>query len=428
MIVAGILVALAIAGWASGRIPEHFVALAFFVLVVLLQVAPPTVVFSGFTSSALWLIFGGQIMGVAIQHTGLARRIADTSARHLGARSYPAVLAGVVTLGVVLSFLMPSAMGRVTLLMPIAAALADRYGFQQPGPGRTGVLLAAAFGTTVPAFAILPANVPNAVLVGAADATYGIVLGYLEYLLLHFPVLGAIRSAAIVALLWMLFPARLPATPEAAAASGPLSRPERAVAALVGVALVLWATDTIHHVPAAWVSMAVGVVMLIPGTGLLPPRAFNERLNYGSIFFVAGVMGVGAVMAHVGLGAWLGRAAASVLTFTPGHTATNFAALAALGAALALVTTAPGLPAVLTPLAETLAAASGLPLRSVVMAEALGYANCLFPYQSPPLVVASQLCGLPVRTTAGVSVALFVVTSVLILPLDFLWWRILGWL
>ena len=56
----------------------------------------------------------------------------------------------------------------------------------------------------------------------------------------------------------------------------------------------------------AWVSLAAGLAMLVPWAGLVPPRAFNERINYASLFYVAGVMGVGAVMAHTGLGRALG--------------------------------------------------------------------------------------------------------------------------
>ena len=427
MILAGVLVGLTVLAWGSGRVPEHLVALAFFLLAVLLRVAPPAVVFSGFTSSALWLIFGGQIMGVAIRHTGLARRIAETSARRIGARSYPSVLAGVVALGVGLSFFMPSAMGRVTLLMPIAAALADRYGFPEPGPGRHGILLAAAFGTGVPAFAILPANVPNAVLMGAAEAQYGVTLGYLEYLTLHFPVLGIARAAVIVGLLVVLYPARLreirPARPDGT----PLSPRERAVALLVVAALALWATDSLHGIPPAWVSLGIGLLMLVPRAGLVPPRAFNEHLNYASLFFVAGVMGVGAVLSHTGLAAKLGQAAVAALPLAPGRAALSFGSLATLGAVLSLFTTAPGLPAVMTPLAASLAHATGLPVRTVLMSEALGYSNNLLPYQSPPLVVAGQLTNVPTRHAVVVSLALFAVTSAVLLPLDYLWWKLLGW-
>lgn len=425
---AGILVLLAVVAWASGRVPEHLVAVAFFTVAVLFHVAPPSVVFSGFTSGAIWLIFGGQVMGLGIRHTGLARRIADASARRLGARSYGSVIAGTVALGTFLSFLLPSAMGRVALLMPIAAAMADRYGFREPCNGRSGILLAAGFGTTVPAMAILPASVPNAVLAGAAESYHHVTLGYVEYLVLHFPVLGALRGAVLAVLIARLFPDTLRPGAERDAHPPPLSRREWAVVGLVCAALALWATDSIHHIPPAWVSLAVALPFLFPPAGLVPPRAFNEGINYASLFFVAGIMGVGAVMSHTGLGDVLGGVVRAVLPLRPGSVGLSFGSLVAMGTLLALVTTAPGLPAVMTPLASSLASATGLPLRSVLMSEVLGFSNNLLPYQSPPLVLATQLAELPTGAASKVALALFAVSSAVVLPVDYLWWRLLGWL
>jgi hypothetical protein len=62
------------------------------------------------------------------------------------------------------------------------------------------------------------------------------------------------------------------------------------------------------------------------------------------------------------------------------------------------------------------------------MAEVLGFSTNLLPYQSPPLVVAAQLGDLPSRKATAVSLALFAVTAVVLLPLDYLWWRLLGWI
>jgi di/tricarboxylate transporter len=424
---AAVLVALAVAAWASGRVPEHLVSVLFFTAAMLLRVAPASVVFSGFTSSALWLIFGGQAMGVAIKHTGLAARVAEAATRRLGARSYGVVVGGVVVLGVLLGFAMPSSSGRVVLLMPIVAAIADRYGFDRPGNGRTAILLAGAFGTHLPSLAVLPANVPNAVLIGAAERQ-GVTLTYLEYLALHFPVLGLARAAVIAVIVVALFPDRLARRPDASARPPPFSREERLVAAIVLAALALWATDALHHVPAAWVSLAAGAIVLLPPLRLVPERAFNEHVNYTSLFFVAGILGVGAVIAHSGMGRALGDAARTLLPLAPGASARNFAALAALGTALAFVTTSPGLPAVMTPIAAPLAAATALPLKTVLMSEVLGFSNVVLPYQSPPLVIATYVSDAPRAAVLKVSLVLAAATTLALLPADYLWWRALGWL
>lgn len=83
--------------------------------------------------------------------------------------SYIKIIAGVVLIGVIFSFLMPSAMGRVILLIPIALGIAEHFAFSAGSNGRTAIILAAIFGTFIPAFSILPANVANMILAGLAE-------------------------------------------------------------------------------------------------------------------------------------------------------------------------------------------------------------------------------------------------------------------
>ena len=52
--------------WAIGSLPEYLVALLFFVLAILLKIASPAVIFSGFASGTLWLVLGGLITSTAL--------------------------------------------------------------------------------------------------------------------------------------------------------------------------------------------------------------------------------------------------------------------------------------------------------------------------------------------------------------------------
>lgn len=116
--------------WASARLPEYLVALLFFAAVMVLQLAPAAVTFSGFASSAFWLVLSGFSVGTAIRSTGLADRLANRLLPHL-AGSWLRLVGGVVAISYALAFVMPSNMGRITLLMPIVMALADRAGLAE---------------------------------------------------------------------------------------------------------------------------------------------------------------------------------------------------------------------------------------------------------------------------------------------------------
>ena len=188
------MVLLALGLWVTGALPLYLTALLLFALATALAVAPPAVVFAGFASSALWLVFGGLVIGNAVQATGLGRRLVGLVAGHVGG-SYRRIIHATLVLSVGLAFLIPAAMGRIIILIPIVAALADQLGFGRGRPGRTGMLLAVVLGTVVPAFAILPANLPNMVLLGVAETLHDQRITYVDYLLLHFPGLRARQHA-----------------------------------------------------------------------------------------------------------------------------------------------------------------------------------------------------------------------------------------
>jgi di/tricarboxylate transporter len=417
----------AIGLFATGAIPEYITALGFFTIAMLSKVAPASVVFGGFESAALWLIFGGLVMGVAIRTTGLGVRVGNQLAQVFG-DSYWGVITGVTVVGVALGFLMPSSMGRAILLMPIALSLADRFGFKPGSKGHTGVILAAAFGCHVPTFSILPANVPNVVFIGAAEAAYHWTPTYGSYFLLHFPVLGFLKTVLMIPLIVWLWPDT--PQPKDHSHPGPLSGDERWLSWLLTAALALWATDFLHKISPAWISMAAAVILLLPvrRIGLVGRKAFNEQINYGSIFYVAGIMALGSLVDSSGLGSRLAEAILSVLPLHPDAPATNFAALASVSTLVSLATTLPGTPAVLTPLALKMAQASGLPLESVLMSQVLGFSNPILPYESAPLVVAMQLGGERMGPAVKLCLILAAASIVILLPLDFLWWRLLGWL
>ena len=413
--------------WATGALPEFLTALAFFAIATLFAVVPPEVVFTGFSSAAMWLILGGLIVGVAVRRTGLGSRIANGLGGLFGS-TYTGIIAGTVAVGLVLAFLMPSSLGRLVLLMPICIALAERFGFAPGSPGRTGVVLAAALGSYLPAFGILPANVPNLILAGAGEALYGFSPVYGQYLLLHFPVLGLLKAVLIVGLIVWLYPDRPRAFQGEQAPAGAMSAAEWRLTGILLLALALWVTDFLHHISPGWVALAAGVLCLLPLVGAVSVTAFNQDINFAPFFYVAGVLGLGAMIRHSGLGGHIAGVLLHVLPLALDAPLRNLAALSATAAAMGLLTTLPGVPAIMTPLAGEIAHASGLALPAVLMSQVLGFSTVFLPYQAPPLIVAMQLGGVSLGATTKVCLAMALLTVVVLLPLDLLWWRLLGWI
>lgn len=418
------LILFTIGFWAAGALPEYLTAVGFFLLAMLLDVAPADVIFSGFAAQAFWLVFSGLVLALAVTHAGLAQRLASLPMAWL-ARSYARPIAAMVVLGGSVAFLLPSTMGRVVLLVPIVVALAERLGFEHGRKGRTGMVLAFVLSTYMLPVAILPANVPNMVLAGAAETIYGLSPRYGPYLLLHFPVLALLKGAILTWLVCRLFPD----TPGAAAdrpPAPPLSPQARILAAILAVTLGLWATDTLHGIAPAWVGLAAAFACLVPATALVPANSFAGKLNFGPLIYVAGVLGIAALVSSTGLGAIVSQAMRSVLPVAPDAGWANYLSLVGMATVLGGISTMPGIPAVLTPIAGDLAALTHWPLDAVLMTQVVGFSTVFLPYQVPPLVIGIALAGVRTRDATRTMLWLALVSVVVIVPINYIWWQILG--
>ncbi|POP44729.1 citrate transporter [Superficieibacter electus] len=410
--------------WATSLLPEFITALLFFAVAMIAKIAPPEVIFGGFASSAFWLVFSGFVLGVAIRKTGLA----DRAARALSSKltdSWLMMVASVVLLSYALAFVMPSNMGRIALLMPIVAAMAARAGIQDGSRAWFGLALAVGFGTFQLSATILPANVPNLVMSGAAEGAYGLHLNYVPYLLLHTPVLGILKGLILIGLICWLFPGR-PQLPRELAPSTPMSRDEKRLARLLAVVLILWVTESWHGIGPAWVGLAAACVTLLPRVGFISGEEFASGVNMRTCFYVGGILGLALTVTETGIGGAVGDALLHVMPLDPTQPFTSFLALTGITTALNFIMTANGVPALYTTLAQSFSDATGFPLLSVIMIQVAGYSTPLLPYQASPIVVAMALGKVPARAGMLLCLALAVVTYLLLVPLDYAWFKVLG--
>ncbi|MCV6637841.1 SLC13 family permease [Candidatus Albibeggiatoa sp. nov. NOAA] len=421
------LVIITIALLATSFIPEYLTTLLFFLLAMLFHVAPDYIIFAGFQSTALWLVFGGLVVGVAVMSTGLGKRIANKLAVHLEG-SYSQLIIGVTLVGVMFAFIMPSAMGRVVLLIPIMLALANHFGFKAGSNGRIGLVLAALLGSSMPAFFILPANVPNMILSGMAESQLGLHVLFGEYLLLHFTILGIAKIGLIIFIILWLYPDKPVVTnTDNDIKTSPISKPEKILAVTLIILLLFWMTDFIHHVSPAWIALGGAIFLLLPYT-VVSTEQFNTKINYGSLFFVAGIIGLGSLIKYSGLGSTLGNYFILHLPLSPDTPFFNYMSIAFVSTFLGLFTTLPGIPAIMTPLTAEIAQETGFSIKSVLMLQTLGFSTMFFPYQAPYIVVALSLAKEHMTVILKPLFIIAMVSLLILFPINYLWWQLLGWI
>jgi len=431
---AAVLILLVVGALATGVIPEQITILIFFLLAMLLAIASPQIVFSGFISGAFWLVFGGLIIGAAVETTGLGNRIAQSLISYVRG-SYMWVVATILLINLVLIFLMPSTLSRVVLLIPIIISISDQMGYSRGSKPANGLVMVTVLTAYLCSTSVLPANVPNNVLMGASETFLNTPIRYFEYFLLHFPILGALKAIIIWGAVVYLFK---PENQEVKIVTGDtgsirksktqLPKHEKRILIFLVCALLLWATDTVHGITPAWVSLAVGIACLFPKFGVVSPSEFKEKVAIGPLLYVAGIIGIGAVVADSGLGNYLSKVMIEASNLSPDNPLGGFLVLSGISMLLSFFSTMPGVPAIMIPLAPDLQDASGLPLKTVVMTQVIGFSTVWLPYQVPPIIVGMQLAGVPM--VAGIKVTFFIaiLSIILLTPLIIIWWQFLGYL
>jgi di/tricarboxylate transporter len=198
------------------------------------------------------------------------------------------------------------------------------------------------------------------------------------------------------------------------------------MAVILVSALTLWATDFLHGIQSGWIALAAGIACLLPRVGVMPVTAFHE-VRLGPYFYVGATLGLGLVIQKTGLSDGLGRVLHGVLPLEAGADFANFMMLSVLATLAGLFTTNPAQPAVLAPLAESFAQATGWPLKTALMVFAVGFSTFLLPYQVPPAMVGIQVAALRVAPMLRIALPVAAFSLLVMLPLQYFWWRAIGY-
>ena len=109
--------------WATSLIPDYQTSLIFLFTSLIFSLSSKDIIFSGFSSSAFWLVFAGMLIASAIKNVKLSERF-SAFFTNIKNPSYLSILIYINIFSLLFSFIMPSSLGRIVLLLPIAVIIA----------------------------------------------------------------------------------------------------------------------------------------------------------------------------------------------------------------------------------------------------------------------------------------------------------------
>ena len=406
--------------WITEAIPIPATALLPLVLFPVLGVLPVAEAAAPFANPLIYLYLGGFLLALGMQRWGLHRRLALSIVRLVG--ESPRRIAFGFLLATAFVSMWVSNTATALMMLPIGVSVARLVGEGAEAATKRNfgivVALSIAYGATVGGLGTIIGTPPNALLAGFLNETYGVEIGFGQWMGLGVP-LVAVGLPLTFAVLTRVYPlGREPMARGAAYvreqldAMGPMSGPERAVALVFGLVAALWVFGPVvrEGVPGlSDTSIAMGGALLL---FLLPVdwrrmefvldwRDASE-LPWGVLILFGGGLSLAAAVQTTGLAEYIG----TLLTGLDGWPTLAVVAVVALVILLLTeMTSNTATAAAFLPIVAALALSLGESPLVLAVPAALA-ASCAFalPVATPPnaIVFGSDLVTLPQMARAGV--------------------------
>ena len=285
--------------WIAEPIDHGVTALIGIYLFWALEVVKLSVAFNGFVNSTIWFLFSSLLMAEAATRTGLAKRLGLLLMSKLGS-SATQMLSGLLALSFVLTFFVPSGMGRIAILTPLTAGIVKASGLSDRSNLARGffVVLTAFSGLSdVMILSGATSMMTHAILQEHA----GIQVLWSQWLIAFLPLNLAMIFASVAITRW-LYPGEISELvggnqyfQKELAQLGPWSSAEKKSLLWFALAVGLWATDFIHRTNPAVIGLGAGLMLCLPKLGVLDRKAVRQN-NFLIIVFSAGALSMGNVL------------------------------------------------------------------------------------------------------------------------------------
>lgn len=377
----------------------------------------------GFQSPATWLIGFGLLIGLATRESGLAAwagrwlvaRSVPARWRDDPVRAYGALLLALCLGALALALLVPSTIVRVLVLAPVLYETGELF---EDRDARIGVFLGPLFATFYGAAGIYTAALPNVIISGIAESLGDLAIGWTEWALVLFPVMGLARTLLVAGVVFALYrPGAASSVELPEDGPGAAGVTEKRMFLFLFAGTLFWTTDFLHGLHPVFGAVLVVALAFLPTVGVIEFSRAGEP-DYSILFFLGGVFAIGEGLSRTG---FADLAAEALFETIPTEGSLVVALAFVFGATILLNLLMEGLAvaSVLTPVLVPYASAAGLPLTPVVMTEALALGTYFFPYQSAVLVAILAQEGVEARDLIRVTVACSLATIFLLLPIQF---------
>jgi sodium-dependent dicarboxylate transporter 2/3/5 len=313
--------------WITEALPIAATALVPLVLFPLLDIADIDGAATPYANPLIFLFMGGFLVAQAMQTWNLHRRIALGIVQWVGTRP-SSIIVGFLLASAFLSMWVSNT-ATVLMMLPIGISILDLARDRLDAEGKAlpphfavVLVLSIAYACNVGGMGTLIGTPPNAILAGFFSESYGVEVGFAQWMLVGLPLVAVALPLIYVVLTWV-YPIDLERLPggarlieEERAKLGPISTAETRVAIVFGGTALLWMTrpllsDVVPGLSDAGIAMGAGLVLFLLPAGTedraLLSWADAEDLPWGVLILFGGGLSLASAISDTGLATWIGE-------------------------------------------------------------------------------------------------------------------------
>lgn len=392
---------------------------------------------AGFSNTALALVGGALFIAAAMMQTGLDKRIALFVLSKIGAKTNR-VLAGVILVGFILSFFVPSTTARVSCMVPIVMGIIMAFGVDKKSKFAGVMMIATAQADSIWNVGIKTAAAQNMIALGFIEKQLGTYISWAEWFIAAAP-FAVIMSIVLYYVLLKIMP---PETDEIAGGQaaiqraldelGPIKQAEKKLLILSLILLFFWSSEKIiHPFDTSSTTLAAIAIMLLPGIGVMTWKEAQAKIPWGTLILFGIGISLGSALLSTKAAAWLAKMLVSWFGL---QTLPALLVLATLAAFLILIhlgfASATALAAAIIPIIISILQGIQTPVNIVGMTMILQYVvsfGFILPVNAPQNMVAYGTETFEVKDFIKTGIPLTLIAYALVIVLGATYWKWLGY-
>jgi sodium-dependent dicarboxylate transporter 2/3/5 len=245
--------------------------------------------FSGFANTALALVASALFLAVAMTSTGLDKRIALVILSRVGTETRHVVI-GVIIVGFVIAFLVPSTTARVACLVPITLGIISAYGVSKKSAFAGMLMITTVQTASIWNVGIKTAAAQNMVAIGFIEKMLQKTITWLDWLIAAAP-FGVLMSIALYFVMTRMMPPEVKDVPggreairKSLADLGPMKASEIKLLIITLTLLSFWSTEGIlHSFDTSSTTIAAVAIMFLPGIGIMTWKEAEPKIPWGTV-------------------------------------------------------------------------------------------------------------------------------------------------